>query len=78
VDNRQENDRAWRANVADLLRYDGNGVLLSANPDLKNPNAGVDLEHLPPERLAADILDKERRIIEIISEIKSLLEVKSP
>jgi type I restriction enzyme M protein len=75
--NRVKNDRAWRVKVENVLRYDDSGALLSVNLDVKNPNAGLDLEHMPPERLAADILAKEQRIIEIISEIKTLLEVKS-
>jgi len=75
--NREENDRAWRVKAEDVLRYDDAGALLAVNLDIKNPNASADLEHLPPERLAADILAKEQRIIEIISEIKALLEVKS-
>lgn len=43
------------------------------NLDRKNPNAKVDFEHLPPEQLADDILQKELRIAEIIREIKELL-----
>jgi type I restriction enzyme M protein len=44
------------------------------NFDKKNPNAKDDFEHLPPEQLADDILQKELRIVEIMSEIKELLE----
>jgi type I restriction enzyme M protein len=43
------------------------------NLDLKNPRAAQDLEHLPPEQLAADILEKERRIVALIEEIKAEL-----
>lgn len=43
------------------------------NLDRKNPNAKDDFEHLPPERLADDILQKELRIAEIMREIKELL-----
>ena len=50
---RQENDQAWRVPVADVLHYDENGALLSANLDIKNPNAAETLEHLPPEQLVA-------------------------
>ncbi len=72
-DNRQENDRAWRVKVADVLRYDENGALLSVNLDIKNPNTSVDLEHLPPEKLVEDILRKENRIAEILQEIRAVL-----
>ncbi|MGB7922864.1 MAG: N-6 DNA methylase [Pyrinomonadaceae bacterium] len=43
------------------------------NLDIKNPNSAQDLEHLPPEQLAEDIMNKENRIMEIISEIKQVL-----
>ena len=37
----------------------------NCNLDIKNPNAKDDFEHLPPEPLADDILQKELRIAEI-------------
>jgi type I restriction enzyme M protein len=43
------------------------------NLDRKNPNAKADLEHLPPEQLVADILEKERRILAIVEEVQRLL-----
>jgi type I restriction enzyme M protein len=46
------------------------------NLDRKNPNARDDFEHLPPEQLVEDILQKELRIVEIMREIKELLEKK--
>jgi type I restriction enzyme M protein len=63
---REENDRAWKVPVSELL---ANGC----NLDRKNPHAAVDFEHLPPEQLADDILKKEHRIMEIIGSIKSTL-----
>jgi type I restriction enzyme M protein len=73
-ENRKENDRAWKASVSDVLKYDESGNLVSANLDIKNPNAKQDFEHRPPEQLAEDILKKEQRIIEIMAEIKRSLE----
>ena len=64
--NREENDRAWRVPVQ-TIRDNG------CNLDIKNPRARQDIEHLPPEALAASILDKERRIAEIVSDIQRLL-----
>ena len=75
--NRQENDRAWRVKVEDVLRYDESGALLSVNLDVKNPNAAADLEHLPPEKLVEDILRKEDRIAEILREIRTVLGERS-
>ncbi|CCF82602.1 Type I restriction enzyme EcoEI M protein (fragment) [Nitrolancea hollandica Lb] len=65
---REENERAWLVPVEQLIE---NGY----NLDLKNPNAAQAIEHLPPEQLVEDILAKERRIIEIIEEIKQALAV---
>ncbi|MEH1874535.1 hypothetical protein [Nostoc sp.] len=45
-----------------------------SNLDCKNPNNQQDFEHLPPEQLVADILEKDRRVAEIMAEIKALLE----
>ncbi|HJT35962.1 MAG TPA: class I SAM-dependent DNA methyltransferase [Pirellulales bacterium] len=66
---RAENDRAWRVPVERILEN-------NCNLDLKNPNAADDFEHLPPEQLAEDILQKELRIAEIMREIKELLKEK--
>ena len=46
---------------------------MSVNLDIKNPNAEEALEHLPPEQLVEGILTKEKRIIEIMGEIKKVL-----
>ena len=70
---REENERAWKVKAADVLKYDGDGNLLSVNLDVKNPNAKEDITHLPPEQLADSILEKERRIAEIVTGIKTLL-----
>lgn len=70
---RDENDQAWRVKAADVLKYDENGLLLSCNLDFKNPKSAESLEHLPPEQLVAGIIEKERRIMEIMVEIKKEL-----
>jgi type I restriction enzyme M protein len=75
--NRVENKRAWKVSANDILKYDEQGNLISANLDIKNPNNKQDFEHLPPEQLADSILAKEQRIAEILKEIKILLEAKS-
>ncbi|WP_421700654.1 type I restriction-modification system subunit M [Ancylobacter sp.] len=63
---REENDRAWKVSAKDLLDS-------GCNLDRKNPRAKVDFEHLPPEQLADDILQKELRIAELMREIKAVL-----
>lgn len=74
---REENDRAWKVKAEDVLRYNGDGRLISVNLDLKNPRARNDVIHRPPEELAASILEKEQRIFEIVGRIKTLLEKPS-
>jgi type I restriction enzyme M protein len=63
---REENERAWKVPAEQILAS-------GCNLDLKNPHAKNVFEHLPPEQLAADILQKELRIAEIMREIKGLL-----
>jgi len=63
---RKENERAWRVPTAELL---ANGC----NLDRKNPRGKEDITHLPPEQLAESILTKERRIAEILANVKTLL-----
>ena len=64
--NREESDRAWRV-PADAIAAD------NYNLDRKNPAAKQDFAHLPPEQLVDDILAKERRIAELMEEIKRVL-----
>ena len=66
---RKENDRARRVPAERII---ANGF----NLDIKNPNAKEDFEHLPPEKLAADILQKEQRIIEIMADIQKTLHAR--
>jgi type I restriction enzyme M protein len=63
---REVNDRAWKVPAEQVLNN-------SCNLDLKNPSAKQDLEHLPPEQLVAEILEKEMRITEIMFEIQEML-----
>ena len=68
-DKREESDRAWKVPAAELLAN-------NCNLDRKNPRGQADFEHLPPEQLAGDILAKERRIAELVGEIKAMLAQK--
>jgi type I restriction enzyme M protein len=62
----QETDRAWKVPAAELLAN-------TCNLDRENPNAKEDITHLPPEQLVASVLEKEKRIIEIVEKIQNLL-----
>jgi type I restriction enzyme M protein len=70
---REENERAWKVSAKDVIKYNFDGDLISVNLDIKNPSAKDDLEHMPPENLVEDILAKEQRIVELISEVRTLL-----
>ena len=73
-DAREENDQAWKVPVEDVLKYDDAGNLLSANLDVKNPNAAEDIAHRPPKELVADIVKKEQQILALMAEIAAELE----
>ena len=64
--NREENGSAWRVDSSVLAAN-------SYNLDVKNPSAAQDFEHMPPEQLLADILDKERRILTLLEELQAEL-----
>ncbi|WP_447973913.1 N-6 DNA methylase [Nitrospira sp. Kam-Ns4a] len=68
---REENERAWKVPAAEVLAN-------NCNLDRKNPRAKEDITHLPPEQLAASILEKERRIMEIMANIQTLLKQGAP
>jgi type I restriction enzyme M protein len=67
---REENGRAWKVPVEDVLKYEPSGELISVNLDIKNPRTKEALEHMSPEKLVSDIYDKERRILALIDEIR--------
>jgi type I restriction enzyme M protein len=67
---REENDQAWIVPTDELLAA-------NCNLDRKNPRGKVDFEHLPPDQLADDILQKELRIAELMREIKATLGVRA-
>lgn len=63
---REENERAWRVPAADIASR-------GYNLDRKNPHAKEDVTHMPLEQLVESIIQKERRITEIVANIKGLL-----
>jgi len=63
---RKGSERAWKVPAKKILDS-------GCNLDIKNPSAKEDLEHLPPETLIEGIIEKEKRILHIMDEIKGLL-----
>ena len=70
---RAESDQAWKVPVEQVVIHDGDQRLVSLNLDIKNPKAKTDFEHLPPGDLVEDIVAKERKILELLTEIKTAL-----
>jgi len=64
--NRKKNEKAWKVKADDVIAN-------NFNLDIKNPNTKEDFEHMPPEQLVEDIMKKEERIAEIMTEIKHVL-----
>jgi len=64
---RKATAQAWKVSAKELLES-------GCNLDRKNPSAKADVTHLPPEQIAAGIIEKEQRIAEIMANIKRLLE----
>ncbi|MDO9579540.1 MAG: class I SAM-dependent DNA methyltransferase [Bacteroidales bacterium] len=63
-DNRKETELSWKVPIKKIA--DNNFDL-----DVKNPNKKPALEQLPPEKLIENILEKEKRIIKLMEEIKA-------
>lgn len=66
---RAENERAWRVSAEQIATS-------GFNLDVKNPNGNQDLEHLPPEQLAENIIEKELRIAELMREVMDIFRRK--
>lgn len=65
-DKREATAHSWIVEAKDVAAN-------NYNLDIKNPNRADDYEHMPPEKLAADITAKEKRITEIMAEIDEMI-----
>jgi type I restriction enzyme M protein len=74
---RKENDIAWKVRRKDVLLTDDGGKLLNVNLDLKNPNKKSEFEYSEPSALVNSILEKEKRIIQLMKEIESEIKIES-
>jgi len=61
--NREENEHAWKVPVEEVIKN-------NYNLDIKNPNKAKAEEHRPPEEIVASIIEKEKRILELMQEIQ--------
>ena len=62
--NREENEHAWKVPVEEVIKN-------NYNLDIKNPNRAKEEEHRPPEEIVASVMEKEKRILEIMQEIQA-------
>ena len=70
---REENDKAWKVKLEDVLFTTEEGMLLNVNLDLKNPNQKKEFEYKEPYLLIKSIIEKENLIVSLLSEIKNEL-----
>jgi type I restriction enzyme M protein len=73
-DDRSDTEQAWCVSRDDVLLYDSDGSLKSANLDLSNPFQAAPLEHLGPEELLLQIVAKEQQIISLLDDIRHEVE----
>tara|TARA_R110001599_G_scaffold58603_1_gene162049 strand:+ start:5819 stop:7399 length:1581 start_codon:yes stop_codon:yes gene_type:complete len=72
---REENENAWKVNIKDILKKDEKGGVV-LNLDIKNPNRKGDLEYHEPKKLLKSLEERERKIVSLIDEIKSIVQLQ--
>ena len=72
--NREENEHAWKVDASGLTERDERGRIAACNLDIKNPHSGEVIDHRSPIEIVDSIIEKERRILAIMEEIKATLE----
>jgi type I restriction enzyme M protein len=66
--------QAWKVRARDLIQRDAGGRVVSVNLDLKNPHAKENIDHRPPLEIVASAIGKERAVLAVLDEIKTLVE----
>ena len=70
---REANERAWQVDAGELIRRDADGRVTACNLDIKNPYSEDAEDHRSPAEIVDAIIAKERRVLEIMDEIKATL-----
>lgn len=70
---RNENDNAWKVKLKTVLLTDDEGKLLNVNLDVKNPNRKGDLEYREPTELISSIVRKEKKVMQLMEEIETII-----
>ena len=66
---RKENGNAWKVKVEDIKEF---------NLDIKNPNDVEVTQNLSPHELIDTILKDEEKTIELLKEVKKLIDKEIP
>jgi type I restriction enzyme M protein len=71
---RKEGPQAWKTKASELIKRDDAGLVVSVNLDLKNPHAKEAVDHRPPTEIIESAIAKEREVLAILDEIKTVIE----
>lgn len=71
---RKEGPQAWKVHGPDLIRRDEAGRVVAVNLDLKNPAAREAADHRAPAEIVASAIEKERRVLALLEEIRALVD----
>jgi type I restriction enzyme M protein len=71
---RKEGPHAWKVHAADLIERDSGNRVIAVNLDIKNPHAKEVIDHRSPKAIVDSAISKERQVLEILDEIKVLVE----
>jgi type I restriction enzyme M protein len=70
---RQEGPQAWKVAATNLIERDSQGNVIAVNLDIKNPHAKEGANHRAPEEIIEGVIAKERDLLRILKEIKTLI-----
>lgn len=71
---RQQGPRAWKVRASDLIRRDDQGRVVAVDLDIKNPHEQQAVDHRPPAEIVESAVVKEREVLAILDEIRTLVE----
>jgi type I restriction enzyme M protein len=71
--NRKSGDHSFMVRASDVLKHDSDGVLISADLDIKNPKKRNDLKLVSTDELLSKLLQNEKSITDIIQQMKDSL-----
>ena len=70
---RTEGPRAWHIDPRSLVERDERGSVVRLNLDMRNPNAARDVDDRTSKQIVADLIDLERTVISLLSDLHDVL-----